>query len=384
MNNYDLGKELFDNIEISYDTKNELYKNCIRGKRTADLRFRYAGALTALIVTAIVGGTGITAKAFYETVSDRMEKMSDTELEELAEEINSNTSVTIDGAWSRKLTDTETLRMAELERKYYSEAFYPEGEIERVSALSEWDGETVCYVEEDHLLHLPEAEMTDEQLLLFIDYNAKADYVIEKQAEEFLEEDTEEGTYVNPYVEVADVSDMTEQDIIDYAYTHLKQFNGFDLGPEWNARVEAFVPSGGNPEYAEHDSYFIYWEQTGATPSSTDYVVVLGLSDLGLEAVAVRGREHWASLKQYTEEEALGMVDDIRAKALEAIREYGFSGTPSKERYELYDTDDVRQIRFAWIFGDHLVEVEWEISTDRPASIEICPKEWEFDPEEDE
>lgn len=384
MSNYDLDRDLFTNIEISDKTKSEIYKNCIRGKRTSDLRFRYAGALTALIVTAIVGGTGITAKAFYDTVNNRMESMPEDELAELAQEIAHDTSVTIDGAWSRKLTDAETIRMAELERQYYAGAYFPEGEVERVSSLSDWDGTTVCYVEEDCLLHLPEEEMNDDQLLLFIDYNAKKNYVIEKQAEEMFAEEAEEGTYVSPYVEVSDVTDMSEEEIIDLAYEYLKQFNGFDIGPEYSARIEAFVPSREDPSAVEHDNYYIYWEQAGGTPSSTSYVVCLEMHTLKLRAVAVQGREHAATLEQHTEEEALAMVDDIREKALEALKQYGFSGTPSKERYEVYD-DEGRIIRFVWRFGDYIADVEWEISAERFGCVEIFPKEWDFyyDPAED-
>ena len=387
MNRFDLDRDLFYNIEISSNTKRELYKNCLKGKRTADLRFRYAGMLTALIVAAVVGGTGIGAKAFYESVKDRMEKMPAAEVEEYFEDVNNDTSVTIDGSWSRKLTDEETLRMAELEKKYYGEALYPAGEISRVATLSEWGGKTVCYVEEDHLLHLPD-ELSDEQLLQFIDYNAKRDYIIEKNAEaNFAEVGEGEGKYVSPYVEVGDVSNLTEEQIVEFAKKYLVQFRGSDLGPEWTTRVEAFRPSAIDPdEGVDFDMYFVHWEQAGGTPFSESYIVTLGMYDLGLKAVGVDGKEHWAKLDGYTDEEALKKVDEVRPKILEAIEKYGFTGKPSGERYEAYhDWDDeiTKQLRFVWHFGDTVADVMWDISTEELAGVEIYPAELDYgDPEE--
>ena len=171
-NNFD--RELFSNIDITEEYKKELFENCKKGKRAGDLRFRYSGALCALIVTVIFGCTGAGSYAYYRSVQARMEAMPETEIHEYVLDLENDTGVTIADAYSRKLTDEEALRVAELERKYNAEATFPAEDIKRVEKLSDWDGKSVCYVEEDHKLHFPDT-MTDEQLLSFIDYQTKKD-----------------------------------------------------------------------------------------------------------------------------------------------------------------------------------------------------------------
>lgn len=372
MNRYDIDKDLFSNIEISNDIKLELYRNCKKGKRTADLRFKYAGVLTALIVILIVGSTGIGAKACYDGIKSRMESMSDKEQESLKEDLQNDTGVTIDGSWSRKLTNDEELRMAELERQYYDLGVYPETEVKRLKTLDEWDGKTLCYIEEDHLLHLPKKEMDDEQLLLFIDYTAKKDYVMEKEAQEYFEE--ENIKVEDPYV---DVDHASEQDIIDLGYKHLVKFLGYELSDEWHARVEAFKPSEVDPGCGTyHDMYTIYWEKSSGSPNSTDYVVVLGMHDLEFRVAAIGGREHWAGLGSYTDEEALKKAKEDKAKVLEKLKSlYGYSGQPDREKMEAYheydDYGDTRQIRYVFYYGKEEVGVTWDLADEKMASVEI-------------
>lgn len=372
MNRYDIDKDLFSNIEISNDIKLELYRNCKKGKRTADLRFRYAGVLTALIVILIVGCTGFGAGACYESIKARMESMSEKEHDDLVNDLQNDTGITIDDSWSRKLTNDEVLRLAELERQYYDLGVYPETEVKRLKTLKEWDGKSLCYIEEDHLLHLPEKEMDDDQLLLFIDYTAKKDYVMEKEAEEYFEEADIE--IENPYV---DVDQVSQQDIIELAYKHLVKFLGYELSDEWHARVEAFKPSTVDPECGTyHDMYTIYWEKGNGSPNSTDYVVVLGMDELEFRAAAIRGREHWASLGSYTDEEALAKAKEDKAKVFEKLKKlYGYSSIPDREKVEAYheydEYGDTRQIRYVFYYGKEEVEVMWDLADEKMASVDI-------------
>lgn len=372
MNRYDIDKDLFSNIEISNDIKLELYKNCKKGKRTADLRFRYASVLTALIVIVIIGCSGFGARACYEGIKSRMESMPQKEHDDLVDDLQNDTGVKTDDAWSRKLTDDEVLRMAKLERQYYDLGVYPESQVKRLKTLDEWDCKTLCYIEEDHLLHLPDKEMDDEQLLLFIDYNAKKDYVIKKEAEGYFEE--ENIKVDDPYV---DVDHASEQDIIDLGYKHLVKFLGFELSDEWHARVEAFKPSGVDPDCnSYHDIYTIYWEKGNGSPNSTDYVVVLGMHDLEFRVASVGGREHWAGLGSYTDEEALKKAKEDRLKVLEKLKSlYGYSKEPDREKIEAFheydEYGDTRQIRYVFYYGKEEVGVIWDLADEKMSSVEI-------------
>lgn len=383
MSRFDINPDLLENIEIPYDMKRDLYRDCKRGKRAADLRLRYAGPLTALIIVTAIGATGICAKAGYDTWIKRMETMPETEKTELFEEIKSDESITLDGAWSRALTSVESIKIADLERKYYNSDVFPEGEVQRLEKLSDWDGKSLCFIEEDQLLHLPEGEMTEEQMLEFIDYNAKKDYLIENNADEIWTEEDDEWVdedyedTPSPYV---DVDNATEEDVIKVATPHLTKFLGWELGSEWIPHVEAFMPSNSDPEFKDHDMYSIIWEKNGIdTPNGSDYIVCLGMHDLHFIAVAIRGREHFATLKSYTDTEALAKGDKDLPKVYKTLSDmYGFSGEPKPTRMEAYDDygskDDIRQIRYLFIYGDKEVDILWDLGGERIDSLEVFPE----------
>ncbi len=388
MNRSDYGRDLFSNIEISENMKRELYTNCRNGKRGGDFRFRHAIALTVMITLAIMASTGVAVKAAYDSVAKRMAEMPAREVQSYTSDILNDTGITMDDSWSRKLTDREVLRLAELERKYYDEGVFPDQEVLRLETLKEWDGQSLCYVEEDHLLHLPEPEMTDEQLLLFIDYSAKKDYLIntgvadtepaaetdETETDETETVETETDETQSPYV---DVDHASQQDIIDLAYTHLEKFFGKGLDDEWNPTVEAFQPSIPDPQYGTyHDMYTVSWERGTGSPNGTRYVVVLGMHDLDFRAVAVDGREHWATLGSYSDEDAIKMGKENRRKVLEMLADlYGYNREPDRERMEVYHEydsyGDARQILYYMYFGDEEVSVMWDLSDERASSVEI-------------
>ena len=368
MNMSDFDKELFSNIEISNSMKRELYENCKRGKRAGDFRFRYAGTLTAIIGAVVFGCTGIASYACFQTVQMRLEAMSEKEVQEYELDLENDTGVTIDDSFSRKLSDEETLKAAELERKYNTEGKYPEENVERVETLAEWDGKSVCYVEEDHKLHLPET-MSEEDLLTFIDYNTKKDYVMEQEAQEIPDE------VPSPYVNLENVS---EAELVNIARPELEKLFGKDVASGWNTRVEVFKPSATDPSVgSSHDMYFIYWEQAGGSSNSTDYVVVINMADSSIGAVAVRGREHFASLKSFSDAEAESRLKTDLPKVLaELERLYGYKD-PVSERHEVYydyteyGENDARQLRYVFKFGDKSVDVMWDLGTEKLASVEF-------------
>ena len=367
MNNI-FDEELFSNIEISDRLKKELYENCKRGKRTGDFRFRYAGALTALIGFIGFACTGIASYAYYQSVQMRMESMPETEIHEYVSDLENDTGVTIDDSYSRKLSDEEALKVADLERKYNSQGMYPEENVERVATLAEWDGNSVCYVEEDHKLHLPD-NMTEEDLLEFIDYSTKKDYVMEQEAAE-ITDDTP-----SPYVNLEGVS---EADLVKAARPALEKLFGKDVASGWNTRVEAFMPSATDPSLGtSHDMYFIYWEQIGGSSNSTDYVVVINMDDSSIGAVAVRGREHFASLESFSDEEAESRLKSDLPKVLAEIeRLYGYKD-PVSVRCEVcydytdYGENDARQLRYVFDFGGKTVDVMWDLGPKKLASVEF-------------
>ena len=338
------------------------------------MRKKQNTVVTALAVTAILIGTGIGAKAAYDSVAARMENMPEEEREEYVMELENDTSVTMDGSWSRKLTNDEVLRLAAMEQEYYGNNLFPDEEVQHVKTLAEWDGKSLCYVEEDHLLHLPEAEMTDEQLLQFIDHTEKFNYVMEEEAE-FLppEEGEEELDFSNLYAQ-ADAA--TEEELIESAYQEISDFFGVELGDEWHGRVEIFQPSVCDPSADPiHDAYYVYWEKNEGGVHSTDYVVCYGLHSMKLQVVAVRGREHWATLGSFSEEEGMAKAARDKEKVLAELKERFGYGKPDSERFEVYheydEEGDARQARYVFQYGIENVDVLWDLADERIASIEM-------------
>jgi len=376
VNRDDFGRDILSNIEISSEDRRALYMNCKKGKRAGDFRFRHAGALSAFIITMTVGCTGIGAHAAYMSYKQRLEEMPKEEVEQLSGDLSNDTSITIDEAWSRGLNNNETLRLAELERDYYGNGRFPEGEVGRVDKLSDWDGVSVCYVEEDHLLHLPESELTDEQLLVFIDYNAKKDYVMTQEAEAYiaeLPEDDPDHVTVSPYVEVTGVD---ENMLISSGKDEVKKLFGVDLGSEWEADISAFQPSLDNPDFINHDMYTVTWSKCGASPNSTSYTVVYGMHDLKLLAVGVGGREYWATLGSLGEAEAIRKGENDMATVLDKLDTmYGYKNPDSVEYTEVYheydETGDARQYYYVFMFGNVEVSVIWDLVDEKIASVDF-------------
>ena len=370
-----INKDLFSNIVISNKAKKEIYENCLKGKRAGDIRFRCSGLITAMIGALIIGSTGFGTYVYYQSVQARMESMPVEEVQEYVLDLSHDTAVVIDDSYSRKLTDEENLRVAELERKYNSECMYPKENVERVATLAEWDGKSVCYVEEDNRLHLPD-EMTDEDILTFIDYSTKKDYVMEQEAAK------EADDTLSPYVAVEDVS---EEGLIKAGYDALSRIFGKDVAKGWNTRVEAFKPSAIDPSAGTaHDMYTVYYEQVGGTSFSTDYVAVFDMNDLSLIGAAVRGKEHWAGLKAYTDADAAAKTkEDLPKVAAEIERLYGLTDYDLERDEVCYDysdlgENDARQARYVFRFGDTDVDVMWDLYDEKLASVEFFPADGDF------
>ena len=64
-----------------------------------------------------------------------------------------------------------------MERKYYDENVFPEKNMAHYQTKAEMGEGELAYVVSDNIVYLPEKDMDDEQLLEYIDHNAKKRYV---------------------------------------------------------------------------------------------------------------------------------------------------------------------------------------------------------------
>lgn len=150
-------------------------------KNTRKHKWQKRIAIWAIIIAAI-GAGGFTVYAVVENLAkQRMEEMSKEEKEVILEDVDKSKVESV--TQSREFTEAETARMIEL-AVAYKEGQFPEDAVKHVDDESQIDKDVLCYVTTIKYFYLPERELTDEELLQFIDEKNKTDYVLEERAEE--------------------------------------------------------------------------------------------------------------------------------------------------------------------------------------------------------
>ena len=115
----------------------------------------------------------------------RMAQLSDEKVSEIYLNMFDNPMPT-SGSRSRPFTENEQSRYDTLETQYEEEGLYIEPEIPIIHAPEEYAGTGVALCTADSTYYMPEAELTDEELLQIIDYDHKADYCINRIAQEVM------------------------------------------------------------------------------------------------------------------------------------------------------------------------------------------------------
>lgn len=171
-------QEAYDRIYVE-ETARSTENQVKRINRTTYRRKWYLPKAVAFLVACFLI-TGVTAAAAVGILSrwERMKNMDEDELAQLYEEIQLSGDLTFQA--SRSFTAKERKRYQELEKAYKDNQVMPYSEITRLKEGESYSGEGVCLMVtktgEEHILYLPETELTDEELLEIIDYLAKQDY----------------------------------------------------------------------------------------------------------------------------------------------------------------------------------------------------------------
>ena len=131
----------------------------------------------------ILGALLITGATAYAAVSlltrwDRMKNMDYDSVVQYYEDIQSSGNLLF--VKSRNFTEQELERYFELKKEYENNLRFPEYEITRLAEGESYEGAGICLeitkAGEEHILYLPDSELTDEELLEIIEYQAKQDY----------------------------------------------------------------------------------------------------------------------------------------------------------------------------------------------------------------
>ena len=151
----------------------------------------HRAAAAAVVLIVVSGVVAFPVRAFVNSlVQERLEAMPKEEVEAVYDTA-SRSQEEADG-FSRAYTDSEKIRYQELAEKYMSGTF-PEDEIPQADSEEDVKEDELCFIVLRSIFHLPDRELTDEEILEIIDFSVKRDYAFRQNSEkEFAQERAQE------------------------------------------------------------------------------------------------------------------------------------------------------------------------------------------------
>lgn len=374
MREHNIDKNLISNIEMPDEMRENLIRDVKRGKRTKDTRFRYSTALTTLCVIGVLAIGGGSASAAYLSYKNRVKEMPQEEKQEYAEELENDTYNAVDESMTRSLTMSEKERLAELQNDYYKNGTFPKESMTFLETLDELKPDMLAYVEEDNMIHLPESEMTDEQLLQYIDHEAKYVYTMEEEAEQAEAEQTdEEQTGEENEVKTFNVSAKDEASFKQETKEMIQKIYGEEVDDSWNFDVYEMDWSDTEGYDESWDGYEITWCESDA-PNCTTYQITIPKHSDGRFIINRYGMDVFASCEDFTWEEAQEYLPQGEEVVKQFVKDNFGLGEPDRIEYGGTSTESGTPTESAWVayelyYGDDYVVVQWLISTNEVNSV---------------
>lgn len=360
-------KSAVGNIEISETMQREIARNVserterkewegVKAKTKRQWTYRIPrAAATAAGVLLAVGIIGIPVRALVDSlVKERMEEIPAEEHQEMAEMLDSQ-PVGAD-SYSRDYTAEERNRMEELYQQY-RQGVFPEGELPQVNSEEETQAYELCYLTTDSSFHLPDRELTDEELLEMIDFEVKRNYALQKRyEEEFAEEiEAEEQAARETEAQIIDAGGITEEEAVASAKGWLQKIYGITGdGLEQNVYFEGEQDAGYSGS-GEKGTYMVNWTDM---PGRQYYYFYISAQD---------GSLAWASYSSggladvletpVTLEEASAKLPGLKAAATAFMEDkLGLAMEAYGETYAVYTVIDEQtagnRVSFVFCLGD--------------------------------
>ena len=363
-----ISKDIYSNIKISDEMKETLIKDVKKGKRTADLRFRYSTALMALGIVGILGFGGFGASAAYLTYKERVQSMSAEEQKDYKEELAADTYNTSSEGMTRNLSDEEWDRYMQLEDEYYKDGKFPAESLKYVKKMDDISDSELAFVEGINKIHVPEGKLSDEQLLQLIDHEAKYAYTIEQNA-------AEQGL-LEPGEEVITVAAEDEQALKQKAIELVKDYYDEDIDDSWN--YSFFANKFSDLESEEEidpswDCYAITFTESDA-PNSTMYQISIPMNEDGVFAMNCCGKKYYIGTQEYTREEAEQFVDKGQKAVLDFVKDKYGLGEPDNVEISGFENIEGTPIKsenisYQLYYGEHSISVDWNITNEKIYSV---------------
>ena len=367
--NYD--RALVSNIEISDEMKSSLINDVKSGRRTREKSFRYSTMIMALCIagTSFICGAG--ASAAFITYRNRVENMAAEEQAQYSRELENDTYNTGEEAMTRPFTKSEIERLIKLEKDYYNNGVFPKENMPDLKTLDELEDGMLAFVEEDNKLHLPEEELSDEQILEFIDHEAKYLYTIEKNAETI---ETVEAPDDDNYDKITfDVSSDDEAALKEESKKLIAQFYGEEVDDSWKCEVHGANYSELEAFGDEWDGYGITWCENDA-PNARFFELQIPKNENGIFIMTRGGAEVFKDCEKFTWDDAQEYKDQGEETVKKFVKEKFGLGEPDRIEYGGFedaggDPTDSDTIFYELYYGEEHVTVDWLISLDKVNGI---------------
>ena len=316
----EFNNNLLSNIEMPEDMKQDLYDSCKNGKSRSDFRFRHSGAImAALIISAVsLTGVGASAAAIF-TFANRMEEMPQEEKTAYKQEVKKDNFVVTTEGFSRELTNDEILRILKLERDYYDRSVFPKQEMAHYETAADRGVDELAYVAEDNLVYMPD-NMSDEQLLQYIDHDAKKRYVnIEQLKKDGIEPGAGMALESTPVKEGS-----VESKAIQAAKELIRENYGESVTDKWIALID-YYPDNEFRNKEKTPLYHMSFYQAGIG-YETRYEVSVNAKDMSPLLLNKNSFEDTLRVKTFSVEEAKTYADKGEKAAIKAVEKmFGFS-----------------------------------------------------------
>ena len=292
--------------EIIGTVRERTEKSAERGTADRKTATWHRAAAAAAVLIVVSGVVAFPVRAFVNSlVQERLEAMPREEVEAVYDTA-SRSQEEADG-FSRAYTDSEKIRYQELAEKYMSGTF-PKDEIPQTDSEEDVKEDEFCFIVSRSIFHLPDRELTDEEILEIIDFSVKRDYALrqnyEKEyAQELAQKEALEEKQIADNVENGGI---TQQRAVEIATEKL--FTFFENNGE-GLELNSYYTESGNGMTGEA-CYVVTW----AHPVTHKcYYIELGAQD---------GRVVWAAQTDPDRLDAPDLTIEEAKEKIGVLREY--------------------------------------------------------------
>lgn len=193
--------------------------------------FRMPKVAVAAMICCLIFGTTTAAMEIISRYRQRMEDMDQQEIEDFYQLADAGEANNL----NRPFTAEEKERYQALTEEYENSGRFPEKTLDTLSDADSYQGQGVAVDASTRTIYLPEAPLSDEELLEIIDFNHKMTYSIyEKNQERILAQ----GDWESRMAAMTDVE--VDRIYLAYCASNLEIGGGYsrELGQSENQRYE--------------------------------------------------------------------------------------------------------------------------------------------------